>query len=220
MSNQVFALYTGYSRTDNDDNKLMYANCSCTLIRTKNGRNIIVDTMTAWDGDRIKGALAIHQLLPEDIHAVVCTHGHSDHTGCNYLFLNAEWHITGACISQRDKYVQWDWEAAAFQLDVDNVMVVKTPGHTLQCVTVLVHNTQLGEMLGICGDLFEKVEDIDKAELWLEAGSENAKEQRRQRLQLAEICDYIIPGHGEGFVVTGAMRTKLRQQLQTDCNEQ
>lgn len=37
---------------EDNDNKNMLANCTCTLIKSQND-NIIVDTMTAWDGDRI-----------------------------------------------------------------------------------------------------------------------------------------------------------------------
>lgn len=39
-----------------------------------------------------------------DVHYVVCTHGHSDHTGNNNLFLNAK-HIVGFSISCKDLYV-------------------------------------------------------------------------------------------------------------------
>lgn len=39
-----------------------------------------------------------------DVHYCVCTHGHSDHTGNNNLFLNAK-HIVGFSISCKDLYV-------------------------------------------------------------------------------------------------------------------
>lgn len=46
---EVLVLYDGYSKMDGDD--AMIANCTCTLI--KGPKNIIVDTMTAWDAPKI-----------------------------------------------------------------------------------------------------------------------------------------------------------------------
>lgn len=45
----VFVLYDGYSTMCAKDQ--MIANCSCTLIT--GSHNIIVDTMTAWDSEKI-----------------------------------------------------------------------------------------------------------------------------------------------------------------------
>ena len=48
---EIRVLFDGYSLMKDGE---MFANCSCTLI--KGEKNIIVDTMTAWDKDRlIKG---------------------------------------------------------------------------------------------------------------------------------------------------------------------
>lgn len=45
---EVFVLFEGYS-TQIDD-VTMDANCTCTLIKSSpSGKNVIVDTMTAWD---------------------------------------------------------------------------------------------------------------------------------------------------------------------------
>lgn len=46
---EVVVLYDGYSAMSGKDQ--MSANCSCTLIIGAN--NIIVDTMTAWDSEKI-----------------------------------------------------------------------------------------------------------------------------------------------------------------------
>lgn len=53
MAYEVHVLHDGYSKmTDNG----MVANCTCTLI--KGPKNIVVDTMTPWDKDRIvEGAI-------------------------------------------------------------------------------------------------------------------------------------------------------------------
>lgn len=48
MTYKVTVLYPGYSRLEEDG---MVANCSCSLIIGK--LNVIVDTMTPWDKDKI-----------------------------------------------------------------------------------------------------------------------------------------------------------------------
>ncbi|XP_023308541.2 metallo-beta-lactamase domain-containing protein 1 [Lucilia cuprina] len=214
MINKVHILSVGYSRCDPLDSTSMKANCSSTLIKTYCGKNIIVDTMTAWDGDFIVKALKANSLEPDDINYVVCTHGHSDHIGCNYLFPNAKWHFVGSCMSHHDKYPDYDWEHP-YSLVEGEVEIISTPGHTMNCISLLVNNTDFGGTVGVCGDLFENSQDVWDSQIWISAGSENQKMQKENRLKLAKLCSYIIPGHGEGFVVTDDIRNKLQQ----DCNE-
>lgn len=45
----IIVMYDGYSNVINKDE--ISANCSCTLI--KGEKNIIVDTMTSWDSEKI-----------------------------------------------------------------------------------------------------------------------------------------------------------------------
>lgn len=47
--NKIIVLFDGYSYGDGDSQR---ANCTCTLIKGVN-ENIIIDTMTPWDKDRI-----------------------------------------------------------------------------------------------------------------------------------------------------------------------
>lgn len=49
-------------------------------------------------------ALKYHQISPEDINYVVCTHSHADHIGNNNLFTNADQHIIGSCIQNRTRF--------------------------------------------------------------------------------------------------------------------
>ncbi len=59
--------------------------------------------MTAWDGDFLLEALRGAGVEdPSSVTHVVCTHGHSDHVGCNYLFANAL-HIVGKSVSRSVK---------------------------------------------------------------------------------------------------------------------
>ncbi|KAH8375099.1 hypothetical protein KR093_008258, partial [Drosophila rubida] len=211
LKNRVIVLQEGYSYKDNTRASAMRANCSCTLIRCRDGTNIIVDTLTAWDGPHLTSLINAQGLQLQDINIVICTHGHSDHVGCNYLFQKARIHIVGSCASNRDLYFE---HSGALDRHGE-VLLEQTPGHTLSCVSVIVRNSQLGGTVGICGDLFERVEDIDDEEIWREAGSENEKDQRVQRYRMSQMCNYIIPGHGPLFKVDNALRSilKLRQNL-------
>ncbi|XP_034471919.1 metallo-beta-lactamase domain-containing protein 1 [Drosophila innubila] len=206
LQNQVIVLQAGYSYEDAIDVDAMRANCSCTLVRCRDGSNIIVDTLTAWDGEHLKSLLAAQGLQTDDINVVVCTHGHSDHIGCNYLFQNARLHIVGSSASNRDLYFE---HSGALDTNGE-VLIEQTPGHTLSCISVLVHNTQLGGTVGICGDLFERCEDVDDEQIWKEAGSENEKRQAEERYRMSQLCGHIVPGHGPMFPLDDAIRAKLK----------
>lgn len=212
--NKIHILSRGYSRIDAANGEISYANGSSTLVQTFSGQNIIVDTLTSWNGDHLQSYLSEYNLQPKDIHYVVCTHGHADHIGCNYLFLDAIWHFVGTTLSKGDLFLKWD-TSKPFTLIQNNandntVQVVYTPGHTNSCVSVVAYNTQLGT-IGICGDLFENEHDIWDKQIWLDAGSEYPHKQLVNRSKMIQCCDYIVPGHGEMFKVTEAMRIKVKK---------
>uniref|UniRef100_A0A182VGQ3 Metallo-beta-lactamase domain-containing protein 1 n=1 Tax=Anopheles merus TaxID=30066 RepID=A0A182VGQ3_ANOME len=112
--NQIIVLSEGYSKYEQNEppsaDAPMLANCTCTLIKGPDC-NVIVDTMTPWDGDLLLQRLQEHQLHPDDIDYVVSTHGHSDHLGNNNLFLRAKRHIVGPNISHRNRYYVHDFDA-------------------------------------------------------------------------------------------------------------
>ncbi|KAG6452417.1 hypothetical protein O3G_MSEX007606 [Manduca sexta] len=149
---ELIVLFNGFS-TMNGENQ-MDANCSCTLI--KGTHNIIIDTMTAWDGEKIIA-------------------------GDEYIINNS-------------------------------VKVIPTPGHTLSDVTVLV-DTIDGDTVAVAGDLFEKFEDIANPNEWLEAGSEDPEQQRKNRFKVAALVHWIVPGHGPRFQVTDKIRESLKNQM-------
>ena len=182
----------------------MKANCSCTLVKSK-GQNIIVDTMTPWDKEKIVQALKNdHDLVPDDIHFVVCTHGHSDHIGSNHLFLRAK-HIVGLHSNQADEY-----DLAAFDdgqpLDItEDVQAIPTPGHTLDSVSLIVKTGAENQgVVVIAGDIFEKEEDLKDDSIWREAGSDAPEKQIESREKILKMADYIVPGHGPMFKVPKA----------------
>ncbi|XP_018575318.1 metallo-beta-lactamase domain-containing protein 1 [Anoplophora glabripennis] len=187
-------LFDGYSKIENGN---YYANCSCVLI--KGPPNVIVDTMTAWDGDKLVKALNKESFAPDDINYVVCTHGHSDHIGCNYLFQKAI-HIVGHSISYKNKYeIDHDFKSSYEYIINDRIKVSPTPGHTLQDVSVIVNSSR--GVTAITGDLFEKFEDLTDDNIWKEAGSDSEELQRINRQKILILSDFIIPGHGPMFKV-------------------
>ncbi|XP_026759297.1 metallo-beta-lactamase domain-containing protein 1 isoform X2 [Galleria mellonella] len=203
---EVIVLFDGFSVMNGKDE--MKANCSCTLI--KGDHNIIVDTMTAWDSEKIIDALQKQNIRPDQINYVVSTHGHSDHIGNNNLFLNAK-HIVGYSVSFKENYYAHAFDKGEEYIINSSVKLIPTPGHTLSDVTVLAVSKD-ADLVAITGDLFEKHEDIENPSIWLEAGSDDSVEQIKNRYKVAQIADWIIPGHGQKFKVTEEVRELLRRQ--------
>ncbi|XP_075226120.1 metallo-beta-lactamase domain-containing protein 1-like isoform X7 [Lycorma delicatula] len=197
MSYKVTVLYPGYSKEEEGG---MMANCSCTLITGK--LNVIVDTMTPWDKDKIIKGLADHDLIPDDIDYVICTHGHSDHIGNNNLFLKAK-HIVGLSYSFKDHYYSSPLDSGKEFILNEGLKILPTPGHTLSDVSVIVNHN---EITAITGDLFEKEEDIENEYIWRTTGSEDPEKQEYNRQKIIQMADYIIPGHGPMFKVTASMK--------------
>lgn len=224
---EILVIAVGYSRMISESS--MEANCSCVLVKD-NGINIIVDTMTAWDSNFIRSVLSRENVLPDEINFVVNTHGHSDHSGCNYLFQKAT-HITGNNISHRDLYTFHDFNtggqipillisftvylnfSGCYQI-TNNVRVISSPGHTPECVSVIVENCKGLGCVVISGDTFEREEDIRDSSVWQSAGSFNEIKQRLSRYTLSTLADYIIPGHGPMFRMSEEYRELLREQNQ------
>lgn len=151
-----------------------------------------------------------YDVKPDDITHVVCTHGHSDHIGCNYLFLNAKEHIVGRGISKKDEYRSIE-DGDHYQID-DDIYVMPTPGHTNDSISLIVENNNLSSKpVAIVGDLFEKREDCYFELIWIGAGSDSIDIQRKNRLYIAEMAGIIIPGHGPQFDVTDEIITRLKE---------
>lgn len=67
------------------------------------------------------------------------------------------------------------------------------------------------------GDLFEKFEDIEDQNVWLTAGSESPVLQKKNRSIVADLADWVIPGHGPKFKITEEIRETLRRQKNGNC---
>ncbi|XP_012286453.1 metallo-beta-lactamase domain-containing protein 1 [Orussus abietinus] len=209
--NEVIVLFDGYSKKL--DQNRMDANCTSTII--KGPKFIIVDTMTAWDREKIVEALAQEGIKPADIDYVVCTHSHADHIGNNNLFTNAE-HIVGAQVQQRTIFYENKFENGEYHIS-NGVKVIATPGHTAEDVTVLV-KTEINDKsvtYGITGDLFEKEEDIVNPTIWKDLGLPELRHiQAKNRSYVINAVDFIIPGHGPKFAITNSARRLVQDELE------
>ena len=97
----VKVLQEGYSKFENGVYK---ANGTSTLIDGKNIK-VVVDTLSAWDRDRLVSSLSRCGVSPSDITHVVNTHGHPDHVGNNNLFIGpGVVHVMGHAIHSSDTY--------------------------------------------------------------------------------------------------------------------
>lgn len=172
-----------------------HADGTITLIRGP--KNIIVDTGSPQDRQYILDALGAEGLSTKDILYVICTHGHSDHTGNNNLFPEATF-IVSHDICKGDLYTFHDFKSGkSFMID-DNVEVMPTPGHTGQDISVLVRTVE--GAVAIVGDLFECEQDLEDEGLW-RASSELPAEQEKSRGRVLAAADTIVPGHGDRFQV-------------------
>ena len=79
------------------------------------------------------------------------------------------------------------------------------PRLTCQSGWYKVHNGT-GDLVLDCsaslfpGDLFERFEDLDDPDLW-QSNSENPNQQEQSRIDILQMADFIVPGHGPMFQV-------------------
>jgi glyoxylase-like metal-dependent hydrolase (beta-lactamase superfamily II) len=188
---EVIILKPGYATWKGPNRQA--ADGTITLI--KGLKRVIVDTGNPDDKEFIMQALERHGLKPDDINYVVCTHGHSDHTGNNNLFSNATF-IVSYDISKGDDFTFHPFaNGVPFRID-SGVEIVSTPGHGAEDISVLVRTPN--GIIAIVGDLFEGIDDLKNEELW-KAFSKFPEQQRSSRDFILSIADFIIPGHGHMF---------------------
>ena len=190
---KVTVLIEGYSYTDKDGR--YRATGTSSLITGP--INVLVDTGGPWDKEVLLKRMEEIDCKPENINYVVCTHGHSDHVG-NLNVFRKSMHIVGFDINKGDIYFDHDFKGGeAYNLYEDTVVVVPTPGHMHNDVSVVVKCVSSLGTVAICGDLFESEND-DGA--WQEI-SEWPEEQLKNRNKIMDMVDYIVPGHGPMFQV-------------------
>ncbi|GFO48912.1 metallo-beta-lactamase domain-containing protein 1 [Plakobranchus ocellatus] len=200
----VIIIKEGYCRPE--AHGTMRASGSVTLLKGHQ-KNILVDVGSPCDKEEILQGLQKLNVRPDDIHYVVCTHGHPDHVGNVNLFPKAVL-IMGYNIQLGDQYYMHDFKRGIpYEID-EEIEVWPTPGHTCEDVSVVAKKTNLGTVVA-AGDLFECEADLDCPSLWQEQ-SHNPHQQERSRLEVLRTADFIVPGHGPMFQVPGHIKSQMR----------
>ncbi|KAE9555877.1 hypothetical protein FO519_000857 [Halicephalobus sp. NKZ332] len=179
---------------------------SITLIRD-NGKVILVDTGLATDingrTDLIE-KLSKLNIVPPIVDFVVTTHGHPDHSGNTNDFPDSV-HIQGDFIHQRTRFNISDIKTLGSLSLTSNVRVIRTPGHTHDDLSVVVHNTDKYGTIAISGDVFMNEKDLDYPLMWKKFSSDQ-RLQEQSRKQLICLANFIVPGHGKIFKITQSMK--------------
>lgn len=208
--NEVIILKVGYS-TFYDSGSACRAGCTATLVKTSDNENILVDTLGPWERDELIECLADKGgIQPHDVTIVIGTHHHIDHIGNLNLFTGTKMMIAGQDQIKGDQYCSIFPENASLTVPyhiANGVKLWSTPGHTYDCVSLIVEKVKNYEMgiVAIVGDLFENKSDLNREHIWIEAGSVDVEEQRKSRQFILSKAEYIIPGHGDIFKISEAI---------------
>lgn len=150
-------------------------------------KNILVDTGSPGEDKKIIAGLKKEKLKTKDIDIVILTHPHADHIANNFLFPDALF-IDSLGEFRGDKFLL----APAERQITKNIRIVKTPGHALEDISIIVNNTEFG-IISVIGDLFWRGGDNKLLQI------ESPENLAISRKKILLISDYLIPGHGEMF---------------------
>ena len=180
MPATLHVLHTGYVRDDG---------VASTVSLVLDGEAVIVvDPGMVADRALLIGPLREHGLDPEGVTQVVLTHHHPDH-GINVgLFPNAE--VVDFWARYRGD--QWlDHEGEGHRVS-DHAVLILTPGHTAEDLTLLVRTDE-----GVVACTHAWWRDDQTPQVDPLAEDQAALEVSRARI-LAE-ADVVVPGHGPPF---------------------
>jgi glyoxylase-like metal-dependent hydrolase (beta-lactamase superfamily II) len=151
------------------------------------GRRIVIDPGMVPRRSAILKPLARARVSPEQVTDVIFSHHHPDHTLNAALFPRARFHDFWA-IYRNDV-----WEsrpAEGFQV-APHVQLIETPGHTPQDITTLVETPDgTYAFTHLWWDRSGPPEDPLAA---------NAELLHRNRVRVARLARWIVPGHGAAF---------------------
>ncbi|MFA6097654.1 MAG: MBL fold metallo-hydrolase [Candidatus Paceibacterota bacterium] len=179
-----------------ESDKVFKASSTVTLI--KSDKNIIVDTGSFLDEQKIVDALAKENLKSKDIDLVVLTHLHIDHSRNTNIFSNAVLYVKHSHFPG-SKWNINDITCETVELDnleiAQGVKIILSPGHFPYHISVVV-KTKDGIVV-IAGDAVSTKEALGKIPYpqW------NDEEYLKSQKKIMEISDWIIPGHGGMFKV-------------------
>ncbi|KAI1706375.1 metallo-beta-lactamase superfamily domain-containing protein [Ditylenchus destructor] len=175
------------------------------------GIALLVDSAAATDfetNERVLKELSLLNLSNADVRFVVTTHGHPDHFGQANFFPNAD-HFFGAYQNHGNRYTPTQLRNAPEMKLSERISFWSTPGHTTDCISVIVSGAEEFGTVAIVGDLFYSETDVLNSTEW---SREALNPYLGFHSQNKVICtaDYVIPGHSKMFRVTQEMRNALR----------
>uniref|UniRef100_A0A915A8Q5 Metallo-beta-lactamase domain-containing protein 1 n=1 Tax=Parascaris univalens TaxID=6257 RepID=A0A915A8Q5_PARUN len=193
------------SVTQLDENE--YQLTASIVLISDNGTNVLVDTGLGTNSsgriDMLR-TLSNLSIRPIDVHYVVTTHGHPDHSGNTNDFPDA-FHYAGNYVYRRTRFnfsLLFEDDAESI---TSNIYLLKTHGHSSDDISVIVNNAATLGTVAISGDIFIREEDLTNPMIWTSM-SANETQQRESRRRLLCTADYIVPGHGQIFAVTETIR--------------
>lgn len=152
---------------------------SCVYLIKLNNSNILIDTGAKWNKEELSSSLKSLNIKPEKIDIIILTHNHWDHIGNIDLFSKAK-------IYGNKKDFQDNKIIALHKLDILELKIISTPGHTPGSICVLYKNILFS------GDTIFHNKRIGRTDL---AGGDY--ELLKQSIQKLQKLDYSIlcPGH-------------------------
>jgi glyoxylase-like metal-dependent hydrolase (beta-lactamase superfamily II) len=181
--------------------------CSTITLIQDNDINMVVDPGTLKDRQILIDALKKENLSIEDINFVCITHSHMDHYRNIGMFPDAKaldyWGVW-----EKDAVHDWNQKFS------ENIEIIKTPGHSYDCITLLV-KTEKG-IIAVVGDVFwkENFPEHDKyasdTETRENQGFSASRKSsisdtlKKSRALVLKKADFIIPGHGDMYKIKAA----------------
>ena len=178
---------------------ILNAHSTVSLIKSEN-KNILVDTGSFGDKEKLLSALKKENLSPENIDIILSTHNHLDHNANINLFKNAKIYTKhspyskGAIFHANDNNVELMENIDNHQVTKD-VKLILTPGHLESHFSVVVNTDK--KIIVICGDAIQKQKHINetKKNVW------DVREYEKSKKKILEITNYIILGHDKMYEV-------------------
>jgi len=191
-----------------------------TVVLVRGRRNLLVDTGPQGRRALLMEALHARGLTPSDIHGVVLTHAHWDHSQNLDLFPQATFYIHRKELEYARDPKPGDWATARYfvhtlqglrveevkegdELD-EGVRVLETPGHTRGHISVLVEAAE--GTVAVSGDALAETGAVARGKPYLIFWDEGEAEESVRRLLASARTFY--PGHdrpfriGEGGAIT------------------
>jgi len=186
---EVKIIIPGWTNADNMEAGSEEEKTSCTTTLIKDGDLVIVvDPGVLEDKNILIKALEKENLKIDDVTHVFITHSHIDHYRNVGMFpvLTKVLEYGGIWTGG----IAEDWN----EKFSEDISIIKTPGHNYDGLSFLVKTNE--GLVAIVGDIWWK-KDYPEDDPY----ASDMKKIKESRLKIAEMAEYIIPGHGAMFKI-------------------